>query len=246
VAVLTNVELDHVRAFRSRLEVEDVFRSFLSRSAHAVIWDRPELLALREGPAVAFDARAPDLSPQGSRFRWRGLDVTLNVPGEHNARNAAAALEASVLAGADPATAVKALASFQGTRRRLEFVGETAAGATIYDDYGHHPTAVRATVAAARTLEPDRLVAVLQPYSFARVRMMRVEFGEALALADSIVSRPSRRWPWPGKPPLPRAGERWPGCRISYLPSGTYVASFGAETSASRWGPETSGGSPDA
>lgn len=187
VAVLTNVELEHVHTYPSRLELGAVFRRFLAQSRHAVIWDRPELLGLRDGPAVAFDAPEPELSPAGSRFQWRGLPVTLRVPGEHNALNAAAALEASVLAGADPAAAVTALADFPGTRRRLEQIGKTASGATLYDDYAHHPTAVRASLAAARTLEPDRLIAVLQPYSHARVRMMARAFGQALALADAIV-----------------------------------------------------------
>jgi UDP-N-acetylmuramate--alanine ligase len=187
VSILTNAELEHVRTFPSRLEVERVFREFLSRSGRAVIWNRRELLKLRDGPAVAFDALDVTLSRDGCRFRWRGLDVALRVPGEHNAHNAAAALEAAVLAGADAAGAVAALGDFPGTSRRFEAVGSTAAGATVYDDYAHHPTAVRATLTAARTLEPRRLIAVLQPFSHARTRVMVREFGRALALADQAV-----------------------------------------------------------
>jgi UDP-N-acetylmuramate--alanine ligase len=187
VAIVTNVELEHVRAYRSQIELEQVFAQFLAKSTHAVIWDRPELLKLRAGPVVAFDAPAPILVPGGSRFRWRGFDVTLNIAGEHNARNAAAALEACLLAGAQPDRAVAALSSFTGTRRRLEALGVSPSGARIYDDYAHHPTAVRATLSAARTFDPDRLIAVLQPHSYARTRLMARQFGEALALADLVV-----------------------------------------------------------
>jgi UDP-N-acetylmuramate--alanine ligase len=69
----------------------------------------------------------------------------------------------------------------------MQPAGTTASGALLYDDYAHHPTEVRATLAAARTLEPRRLVAVLGPHSFARARLMSREFGEALALADAAL-----------------------------------------------------------
>jgi UDP-N-acetylmuramate--alanine ligase len=187
VAVVTNVELDHHREYGSRLDLDAAFRAFLARAPEAVVWDRPDVLALRDGPVAPFDAPAPHLLPGGSRFDWRGIEVRLRVPGEHNARNAAAALEAARLAGADPARAAAALADFPGTGRRFEHVGDTAAGARIYDDYAHHPTAVRATLDAARTLEPARLVAVFQPYRLTRTRRLHKEFGKALARADLVV-----------------------------------------------------------
>jgi UDP-N-acetylmuramate--alanine ligase len=185
VAVLTNVELEHVRIYRSWEDVAEVFRQFLAQAEHNVIWDRPELLALSGRPDPRrFDAPHPRLAPQGSRFDWREHEVSLPIPGEHNARNAAAALEASRLAGAAPDRAVAALAGFGGTARRLERVGRTASGAEVYDDYAHHPTEVSATLAAARTLGPSRLVAVFEPHSFQRTRLMAEEFGRALTLAD--------------------------------------------------------------
>jgi UDP-N-acetylmuramate--alanine ligase len=187
VAVVTNVELEHHRQYGSRLDVDEAFRAFLARAPRAIIWDRPELLALRDGPVVPFDAPDPRLEQGGSRFAWRGLEVRLGVPGEHNARNAAAALEACRLTGADPARAAGALADFPGVARRFEPLGNTPSGARVYDDYAHHPTAVRATLDAARSLEPTRLVAVLQPHQYTRVQFMAREFGEALARADLAV-----------------------------------------------------------
>jgi UDP-N-acetylmuramate--alanine ligase len=110
--------------------------------------------------------------------------VVLHVPGEHNARNAAAALEAVRLTGADEAAAVAALASFEGAGRRFERLGETASGAVVVDDYAHHPTEVAATIAGARSLAPRRLIACFQPHLYSRTRELYREFGAALATAD--------------------------------------------------------------
>ena len=188
IAVLTNAELDHHTTYGSLREVHDTFRQFLAGAEHAVIWDRPELLALRDGdaPAVPFDVPAPQLNAGGSVFELDGVRVELTVPGAHNALNAAAALTACRLAGADLATAAASLREFTGAGRRFERLGETASGALVVDDYAHHPTEVAATLAAARTLEPRRLIAVFQPHLFSRTAAQGVEFGAALAAADVI------------------------------------------------------------
>jgi UDP-N-acetylmuramate--alanine ligase len=187
IAVLTSVELDHHAAFGSLVELERAFRTFLSTPAEAVIWDRPELTALRGGrPLVRYDA-VPALDPHGSRFDWRGHQVRLAVPGAHNALNAAAALAVCRLAGVDEGDAVRALRTFSGTGRRFEHLGQTAAGAEVYDDYAHHPTELRATLAAARTLDPRRLIAVFQPHLYSRTKLLAGEFGKALAQADEVV-----------------------------------------------------------
>jgi UDP-N-acetylmuramate--alanine ligase len=186
IAVLTNAELDHHTTYSSRLDVDATFREFLGRARHAVVWDRPELLALANGAGevVPYDARSPVLSPAGAGFQWQGRDVQLSVPGLHNAVNAAGALTASALAGASASDAVAAIADFKGARRRLELVGRTSAGAYVYDDYAHHPTEVAAAVAAARTLAPKRLVALFQPHLYSRTRALARGFGAALAGAD--------------------------------------------------------------
>jgi UDP-N-acetylmuramate--alanine ligase len=186
IAVLTNAELDHHATYSSRLDLEQTFRIFMARAAHAVVWDRPELRALCPPGAIPYDA-APSLDPDGSLFQWRGIDVRVAAPGVHNAINAAGALEAAALAGADPAAAAAALADFSGARRRFERLGSTASGALVYDDYAHHPTEVAATIAAARTLRPKRLVAVFQPHLYSRTRALAADFGRALAAADLVV-----------------------------------------------------------
>jgi UDP-N-acetylmuramate--alanine ligase len=185
VAVVTNVELDHHATYGSLAEVREVFRAFLAGVPEAVLWERPDVVALRDGaPYVGFDIDSPVLEPGGSRFDWRGIEVRVGVPGAHNARNAAAALEACRLAGADPAAAAAALADFTGAGRRFERLGTTASGALVVDDYAHHPTEVAATIDAARTLAARRVVAVFQPHLYSRTERLAGEFGAALARAD--------------------------------------------------------------
>lgn len=188
IAVLTNAELDHHSTYGSRLELERAFAEFMARAGErAVVWDRQELRALCPPGAVAYDAPDAVLGPEGSRFRWGGLEVELSVPGAHNAINAAGALSACALAGADPAQAAAALRDFRGARRRFELLGRTDSGVPVYDDYAHHPTEVRAAIAAARTLAPLRLVAVFQPHLYSRTKALAREFGAALGAADLAV-----------------------------------------------------------
>ena len=187
VAVVTNIELDHHANYGSLSELREVFREFLSKPEQVVIPDAAEMLELRGGlPAIAFKVDSLELLPGGSKFQWRGEQVQLRVPGAHNAANAVAALEAALLAGAEPAEAAAAIGSFTGAGRRFELLGKTSSGAVVIDDYAHHPTEVAATIAAARTLEPERLVAVFQPHLFSRTERLAGEFGRALAEADLI------------------------------------------------------------
>ena len=187
IAILTNVELDHHATFASLAQLRDAFREFLSGPREAVIWDRPELLELRDGPLTPYDAAAVTLSAGGSRFEWHGHQVSLAVPGAHNALNAIAALEAARIAGAQAPGAIAGLAGFHGAGRRFQALGASPRGARVYDDYAHHPTEVAATLQAARTFPHARLVAVFQPHLFSRTALLAREFGHALALADETV-----------------------------------------------------------
>ncbi len=187
IALLTNVELEHHASFGSLAELHGAFGEFLRGAREAVIWGQPELLELRDGQAVDFELPPiVELGGGGSRFRWRGQEVTLAVPGRHNALNAVGALEAALLAGAEPARAATALAGFHGAARRLELVGRSVGGALVYDDYAHHPTEVAATLQAARTLPHERLLAVLQPHLYSRTQALAPQFAQALAEADVV------------------------------------------------------------
>jgi UDP-N-acetylmuramate--alanine ligase len=191
IALLTNVELDHHATFASLAQLEDAFREFLGLARTAVVvWDRAQLRALAPAGGVelvGYDMPSPTLVPGGSRFDWRGHEVVLSVPGAHNALDAAGALEASRIAGADPALAIAGLAGFGGAGRRFQPLGAGPGGARLFEDYAHHPSEVAATLRGARTLEQRRLVAVFQPHLYSRTALLAREFGEALALADAVV-----------------------------------------------------------
>jgi UDP-N-acetylmuramate--alanine ligase len=111
----------------------------------------------------------------------------LRVPGAHNVRNALAALAAAAWAGVDIGTAGPALATFEGVQRRFTVLG-TVGAVTFVDDYAHHPSEIRATLAAARQRFPDhRLVAVFQPHTYSRTRALGAEMARALAAADLVL-----------------------------------------------------------
>ncbi|MEI6447266.1 MAG: UDP-N-acetylmuramate--L-alanine ligase [Actinomycetes bacterium] len=186
VAVLTNCELDHHATYSDLGDLEATISRFLSGADRAVVWDRPDLLRLvPEGvEVVAYDAPDAASGPGGTAFTWRGAEVVLSVPGVHNAVNASGALEAAMAVGGDPVGAVAGIERFAGTGRRFERVGVTSSGAQLVDDYAHHPTEVAATIAAARSLQPGRVVAVFQPHLYSRTEAFVEQFGEALAGAD--------------------------------------------------------------
>jgi UDP-N-acetylmuramate--alanine ligase len=112
-------------------------------------------------------------------------DLELAVPGDHNRRNAAAALAALELAGVPTAEAEEALTRFAGVGRRFELVGETA-GVTVYDDYAHNPAKVAAAIATARERTTGRVLVLFQPHLFSRTRHVAAELGRELAAADVV------------------------------------------------------------
>jgi len=176
VAVVTNVEMDHHTRWGSLAELHEAFRSFVGPARGLVVPADEEIGWLGErSEQVRFDANAP--GPP---------DLRLAVPGQHNLRNARAALGAIELAGLDVAAAAEALGSFAGVHRRLQLKGSRGA-VHIYDDYAHHPTEVRAALSALRELQPSRLIAVFQPHLYSRTKALASEFGAALTLADEVV-----------------------------------------------------------
>lgn len=182
IAVLLNVELDHADVFATLDELRALFALFLERARRAIVLDEADLVQLRPD-AERVAPVAVELFAGGSRFTVAGQSLELAVPGRHNAFDAAAAYAAALAAGAGPDQAARGLAQFPGAGRRFQLDG-TRHGAAIYEDYAHHPTEVAATLAAARTLAPARLVAVFQPHMYSRTRLFADEFGVALADAD--------------------------------------------------------------
>ncbi len=205
VAVVTNVEADHLDIYADLADITATFSTYVTRARYVVLCaDDPGANAL-PSPATAEVIRYGITSPDarlvahdirhvdgGSVFRVRydGKElgeVRLAVPGLHNVRNALAALACGIGPwGLTVQQMAPGLARFVGAERRFERLGN-AQGIELVDDYAHHPTEVRATLAAAREAFPGRrIVVAFQPHLFSRTRDFAREFGEALALADIV------------------------------------------------------------
>ena len=200
IAVVTNVDLDHHSAFASRAEVEELFDRWLA-----------------EVPEVV---RGDQLDP---------VDIELAAPGEHNRRNAAAALAALELAGVSPEEALPQLAEFRGAGRRLEPHGEVG-GVMVLDDYAHHPAEIEATIAAMR--DGGRVLVLFQPHLYSRTRHLARELGGALASADVVaVTEIYRAREEPvegvsGKLVVNAIAEVRPGMPVAWVPTVEQGASF--------------------
>lgn len=213
VAVVTNVEPDHLDHYGSAEAFEDAFVAFAERirpggalvacadDAGAVrLVDRARAqLAARDVAVVTYgtsptaDVVVGDLRPDGSAWSVDlttpdgVLTVRLAVPGVHNALNAGGAWAAARRLGTDPVAAATGLAAFRGTGRRFEDRG-TVDGVRVVDDYAHHPTEVAALLRQARSVVgPGRVLVLFQPHLYSRTRTFAVEFGAAFDLADLVV-----------------------------------------------------------
>jgi UDP-N-acetylmuramate: L-alanyl-gamma-D-glutamyl-meso-diaminopimelate ligase len=212
VAVIGNLEFDHADIYADLAAVQTAFVRLLqvlprrgllvagveSEALRAIL---PRCLSRVEtfGIGTGFDWCAGDVRVHGHgtgfRLTHRGRDLgpfELGLVGAHNVRNALAALAVANEVGVGPEQARDALARFQGVRRRLELRGE-AGGVRVYDDFAHHPTAVRETLRAARALLDEspkgaRLIAVFEPRSYtSRTQVFQEDFGRALALAERVI-----------------------------------------------------------
>ncbi|HEV2952861.1 MAG TPA: UDP-N-acetylmuramate--L-alanine ligase [Candidatus Dormibacteraeota bacterium] len=204
-ALLTNLEMDHADHFGSVVEIEDLFQRFLDGVAEegivTICADDPALVALgirsqrvTYGFASESDYRceAEDERVGTPGVSWafslekRGRllgSLALRVPGRHNIQNACGAAAMAMELGVDFEQVRGALASFPGAHRRLEKLGAWG-GMTLYEDYGHHPTEVRATLEAARHLSAGQLVVVFQPHRFSRLAALIGDFATAFTGAD--------------------------------------------------------------
>jgi UDP-N-acetylmuramate--alanine ligase len=152
-----------------------------------------EEFATRAGPADVLLGRVTEAGPEGTVVEIHGLDrlrgplpVRLWLAGRHNVANALGVAGAALRAGLPADAILRGLASFEGVGRRLERKGE-AAGVVVYDDYGHHPTAIRETLAAVRQREPGRRVwAVYEPLTYHRTAALLDDFAAVLAGADAV------------------------------------------------------------
>jgi len=218
VALITNVDPDHLDHWGSEDAFEAGFVEFASRAREfvAISSDDPRAAAITpriEGRVVTFgraegaDVRVHSVESAAAvsftiSYRGEELPVALRVPGLHNALNAAGAFAVLTGLGASPRAALDAIATFDGTERRFELRGEVR-GVRVYDDFAHHPTEIRAALTAARgAVGAGRIIPVFQPHLYSRTRMLADEFAAVLEeLADTTVVVPiyaARQHPEPG------------------------------------------------
>ncbi len=184
VLVITNIEHEHVDYYGSLEDVQKAFREMIER--------------VQESGVVIAPTRDPNAAPilidspveVIDYMEYFDLNMKMTQPGIHNRLNAAAAIAAAKTQKISVEQAKAALSQFSGTWRRFEYKGELS-GAPVYDDYAHHPTEIKATIAGARELFPDKhITVVFQPHTYSRTRSLFTEFAKALGAADRIILLP--------------------------------------------------------
>ncbi|MGD0943285.1 MAG: UDP-N-acetylmuramate--L-alanine ligase [Acidimicrobiales bacterium] len=238
IGIVTSVEPDHLEHYGSFEALEAAFATFLDRVGKAVVCaDDPGAASLAPASALTYGsspgARVRIVGVESGRnhLRFELLDegtslgiFELPVPGNHNARNAAAAVAAALELGVDPEHARRALARFAGVARRFEFRGDVG-GVTFVDDYAHLPGEVRVALSAARGGNFGRIVCVFQPHRYSRVATLAPDFADAFEQADIVAVTeiyPAGETPRPGvsgKLVLDAIVRSHPGARAVYVPN---------------------------
>lgn len=208
VALITNVDPDHLDHFGSESAFKDAFVEFAAAASDAVVISADDAGALEITPRISgpeiftfgIDRAATirigsiESGPTAS-FRitsgGQEFSATLKVPGRHNALNAAGAFGVLVSLGFDPGASVAALGTFEGTERRFEFRGEVG-GVRVFDDFAHHPTEIEAALSGARSVAGSgRVIPIFQPHLYSRTKRMAAEFAAVLEkLADVTIVVP--------------------------------------------------------
>ncbi|MBP7804730.1 MAG: UDP-N-acetylmuramate--L-alanine ligase [Candidatus Pacebacteria bacterium] len=189
ILVVTNIESDHLDYYKDLADIEHAFTELCMQTGNAVVCDPNDESVKRM------------LSDVSSEKGLKVIDYTkyiekvpkLFVPGEHNRKNAAAALAVADALGIPMEEAANAVAEFQGTWRRLELRGSTAEGAIIYDDYAHHPTEILASLSALRELYPkgkNKIIVLFQPHLYSRTKAFFEGFTTAFNEADEAYFLP--------------------------------------------------------
>ena len=205
VAVILNIDEDHMEYFKTLDNLIGSFRKFAGMASRAVIYNGDDANTRRalEGTkikrAISFGRseencfRALNVAMEGAfasyDLYYNGDFLTrirLRVPGEHNVSNSMAAIAAAMLSGASILDCETGVAAFRGAGRRFEIIGEFR-GVTLVDDYAHHPAELRAALTAAKRMPCRKVWAVFQPFTFSRTAMLLDDFAQALSLADHVV-----------------------------------------------------------
>jgi UDP-N-acetylmuramate--alanine ligase len=208
IAVITNIEDDHLDYYKSINNIHKAFKQYISQvkpEGFAVLYGEDEYnkiikeststRVITYGESSSNDYYLSDWKPSGmgSNFQLNtsnnsnnyGL-IELSVPGKHNAINALAAIAIALELGGNLEDIRRAIKDFKGTARRFEVVGKKN-GITIVDDYAHHPTEIKVTIEAAQKVHDGRIIVVFQPHRYTRTKLLGSKIGESLLGADLII-----------------------------------------------------------
>jgi len=200
LAVILNVEADHLDYFKDLADVEKSFRKFAELSSNGIIanGDDPHVVETLKGlEYTTFGLCIQNtVHPENITTDWRHMDVIcdgesychldLKVIGKHNALNALAAAAAAWKLGIPGEAVTEGLKTFGGADRRMQYKGSIN-GADVYDDYAHHPDELKATIEAVRTMKYDRIVIAFQPHTYSRTKALFDDFVRELSKADHLV-----------------------------------------------------------
>ena len=205
IAVLLNIDNDHLDYFKTMDNLVLSFHKFLEMSSKCYVNGDDELCVKAaentEAEIVTFgfnaenDYYAENIESGKYGFSFDVINkgkklarVNMHIPGKHNILNGLAGFVTAFEQGVEPEGIAKALETFKGAGRRFEFLGEY--GFVLADDYAHHPTEIKATLKAAKELNYNRVIAVFQPFTFSRTALLKDEFIEALSVADKVILTP--------------------------------------------------------
>jgi UDP-N-acetylmuramate--alanine ligase len=248
LAVVTNLDREHMDCYRDMDDVEQAYLAFMDKvpfygavtacidnAALAAILPRVHRRVFTYGMAAEADYRLEFLDARAGCFSHFQVHAPtgvlgsfeLHVPGRHNALNATAAVAIADQLGLAPKKIAAGISSFRGVDRRFQIRGQ-ACGVTVVDDYGHHPTEIRATLAAAREYSHGRIHVVFQPHRYSRTRDLLDEFGGAFKDADTVIVLPIYA---ASEEPLPGITAELLTSKIT-TPGAQYAADFGAAIDA--------------
>ena len=250
VALVTNVDADHLDHYGSREAFDAAFVTFANAASEFVVASSDDAGAvamtsaltgkrvLTFGEAANADVRLHSVSQAGPvtfTVSWQGRDyeIRLQVPGHHNALNAAGAFAVLVGLGLDPDGIVAGLETFNGTERRFE-LHAVVRGVSVYDDYSHHPTEVAVALRGARSVVGDgRIIAIHQPHLYSRTKLMAGEFAQTYeTLADHTIVLDvfgAREDPVPGVTGELVSSRFVDATKVDYLPDWQQAADRAAE-----------------
>ena len=184
IAVITNIDNDHLDYYKDIKDIQSAFGEFTEKVPEKgyIVCDEKDKLVTQ----AVNNAKAKIVFSN----QFTG-NLKLKIPGEHNIKNAQKALAVANILKISPSTSLRALNEFNGTWRRFEFKGETDCGTLVYDDYGHHPTEIKATLKGAREFfKGKKITAVFQPHLFSRTKLLLNDFAQSFKDADEIILAP--------------------------------------------------------